>query len=143
MTALIRRHQNNWLPLFFNDFLKDDWKTGTNSNVPAVNVKETDTAYIVEVAAAGYTKEDFNVSLNDDNDLLITAEKKDEVKENDNVRYLRRGFSYSKYQHAMTLPDDVNKDAIDAKVEHGVLHITLPKLTESEIIKRQRQITVG
>jgi HSP20 family protein len=143
MTALIRRHQNNWLPLFFNDFFKDDWKVGTSSNVPAINVKETDTAYTVEVAAAGYTKDDFKVSLNDENDLLITVEKKEEVKEDDNVRYLRRGFSYSKVQHAMTLPDDVNRDKIDAKVENGVLYLTLPKLTENEIVKKQRLIDIG
>jgi HSP20 family protein len=144
MTALIRRHQNNWLPFFFNDFFKDDWKLGTNSNVPAINVKETDSAYTVEVAAAGFTKDDFNVSLDDDNDLQITVEKKNEVKEEeDNARYLRRGFSYSKFQHAMILPDDVNKDKIDAKVEHGVLYITLPKLTESETVKKQRQIAIG
>ncbi|MDR2385493.1 MAG: Hsp20/alpha crystallin family protein [Tannerella sp.] len=144
MTTLVRKHQNNWLPFFFNDFFKDDWKTGTNSSVPAINVKETDTAYTVEVAAAGFTKDDFSVSLDDDNDLLITVEKKNEVKEDENnVRYLRRGFSYSKFQHAMILPDDVNKDKIDAKVEHGVLYVILPKLTENEIIKKQRQISIG
>lgn len=144
MTALVRRHPNNWLPFYFNDFFKDDWKVGTSSNVPAVNVKETDTAYTVEVAAAGFTKDDFSVSLDDGNDLLITVEKKNETKEDEsNVRYLRRGFSYSKFQHAMTLPDDVNKDKIDAKVEHGVLHVILPKLTENEIVKKQRQITIG
>jgi HSP20 family protein len=143
MTTLVRRHQNNWLPLFFNDLFKDDWKVGTDSNVPAINVKETDTAYTVEVAAAGYTKEDFNVSLDDDNDLLITAEKKTEANEEENnVRYLRKGFSYSKFQQAMTLPDDVNKDKIDAKVEHGVLYVSLPKLTENEIVKKQRQIAI-
>jgi HSP20 family protein len=143
MTALIRRQQNNWLPFSLNDFFKDDWKLGTNSNVPAINVKETDSAYTVEVAAAGFTKDDFNVSLDDDNDLLITVEKKNEVKEEDNVRYLRRGFSYSKFQHAMILPEDVNRDKIDAKVEHGVLYVILPKLTESEIIKKQRQIAIN
>jgi HSP20 family protein len=143
MTALVRRQPNNWLPLFFNDIFKDDWKVGTTSTSPAINVKETETAYTVEVAAAGFTKDDFNVSLDDDNDLLIVVEKKTEMKEDEsNVRYLRRGFSYSKFQHAMTLPDDVNKDKIDAKVEHGVLQVTLPKLKEEEIVKKQRQITV-
>ena len=143
MTTVVRRHQNNWLPLFFNDFFKDDWRVGTTSSVPAINVKESENAYTVEVAAAGFTKDDFNVSLDDDNDLLITVEKKNEVKEDEsNVRYLRRGFSYSKFQHTMTLPDDVNKDKIDAKVEHGVLQITLPKLKEEEIVKKQRQIAI-
>jgi HSP20 family protein len=144
MTALVRRNQNSgWLPYLLNDFLKDDWKVGTNSSAPAVNVKETDTAYLVEIAAAGFTKDDFNVSLDDDNDLLVSVEKKNEVKEEDsNVRYLRRGFTCSKFQHAMTLPDDVNKDRIEAKVEHGILSITIPKLTESEIVKKQRTITV-
>jgi len=145
MTTVVRRNPNHgWLPFFFNDMFKDDWKVGTNSTVPAINVKETADAYSVEVAAAGMTKDDFSVNVDDDNDLVITMEKKNESKEeNKEARYLRREFSYSKFRQTLVLPDDVNKEKIDAKVEHGVLTINLPKLTDNDIQKKQRAITIG
>ena len=145
MATLMRRNQNQgWFPLFFNDFFKDDWKVGTSTNVPAINVKESEDAYIVEVAAAGMTKDDFTVHIDDDNDLVITMEKKNENEtENKAERYLRREFTYSKFRQTMVLPDSINKEKIDAKVEHGVLTVQLPKLTEQDIQKKQRAITVG
>ena len=145
MTTVTRRNQNQgWLPLFFNDFFKDDWKAGTSATVPAINVKETEQAYTVEVAAAGMTKDDFTVNIDDDNDLVIVLEKKSEIKDEDkDVRYLRREFSYTKFQQTMVLPDNVNKEKIEAKVEHGVLSVRLPKLSEKDILKRQRSISIG
>jgi HSP20 family protein len=145
MTTLVRRNQNQgWLPLFFNDFFKDDWRLGTSATVPAINVKETDDAYCVEVAAAGMTKDDFNVNIDDDNDLVITVEKKNETKdENKDARYLRREFSYSKFQQTLVLPENVNKEKIEAKVEHGILYVNLPKFTENEIQKKQRSIEIN
>ena len=145
MTQLMRRNQNQgWLPLFFNDFFKDDWKAGTSTTVPAINVKEAENAFTVEVAAAGMTKDDFMVHIDDDNDLVISMEKKNEsTDENRESRYLRREFTYSKFRQTMVLPENVNKEKIEAKVEHGVLTIHLPKLTEKDIQKKQRSIAVG
>jgi len=145
MTTLVRRNQNQgWLPLFFNDFFKDNRIPEASSSIPAVNVKETEKAYLVEVAAAGMTKDDFVVNIDEDNDLVITMEKKTETKEGDNeARYLRREFSYSKFQRTMVLPENVNKESVEAKVENGVLVINLPKLSEKEIQKKQRVIAVS
>jgi HSP20 family protein len=144
MTSVIRRNQHQeWLPLFFNDFFKDDWKVGTSATVPAINVKESEHAFTVEVAAAGMTKDDFTVQIDDDNDLVISMEKKTEQNENQDARYLRREFTYSKFRQTMVLPDNVNKEKIEAKVEHGILTVQLPKYTEKEIQKKQRSITVG
>ena len=71
-------------------------------------------------------------------------EKKEEKKdENQETRYLRREFSYSKFQQTMILPDNVNKDKISAKVQHGVLSIDVPKLSEVEIKKAQRLIEIA
>ncbi len=143
MKTLVRRDQN-WLPFFFNDFLKDDWKTDENYKIPAVNIKEDEAAYRIEVAAVGMSKKDFNISLGEENELVITAEKKNEKKEEDKeMRYLRHDFSYSKFKQAFTLPDNVNKDKIDATVEDGMLFINLPKLSEKEMLKAQRLITVN
>jgi len=148
MNAMISRHlnrnnQNNWLPSVFDDFFDDDWMKQANATAPAINVKESKSDYTIEVAAPGMTKEDFNVSIDEDNDLVISMEKKNEKKEgNEDTLYLRREFSYTKFQQAMLLPDDVDKEKIDAKVENGVLYLTLPKLAVEAQKSPKRLISV-
>lgn len=132
----VRRNQN-WLPSIFNDFFDNDWMEKANATAPAINVFETEKEYKVELAAPGMTKDDFNVHIDEDNNLVITMEKKNESKEEDKKegRYLRREFSYSKFQQTMILPEDVDKEQIAAHVENGVLNIELPKYTEQEKAK--------
>ena len=136
--------RNNWMPEVFNDFFDTDFMTRTKATAPAINVKETEKDYTVEVAAPGMTKDDFNIHLSEDNELVITMEKKNESKEEDkeNKKYLRREFSYSKFQQTMILPDNVDKEKIAAQVENGVLTIDLPKLSEEEIKKPERTIEI-
>ena len=134
---------NNWIPTVFNDLFDTEFMPKANCTAPAINVKESDNAYTVELAAPGMKKEDFNVHINDEGNLIIKMEQKQEHKEEDkSVRYLRREFSYSKYEQTLILPDDVKKDAISAKVEHGVLTVELPKVVE-EKVKVSRQIEIG
>ncbi len=123
----VRRTQN-WLPDIFNDFFDNTWMEKANATAPAINIRETETNYEVEIAAPGMTKEDFNIKIDNNNQLVVSMEKKEEHEDGKKEgRYLRREFSYSKFQQALILPDDVEKDKIEAKVEHGVLTITLPK----------------
>lgn len=141
----IRKYNNqNWLPSIFNDFFDNDWMVKANATAPAINVIENKKDYKVEVAAPGMTKDDFNIHLGDDNELVITMEKKNESKEEDkeNKKYLRREFSYSKFQQAFVLPDDVEKDKISANVSDGVLTIELPKSTPEEKAKVNRVIEI-
>lgn len=134
---------NSWIPAVFNDLFDADFMPKVNATAPAINVKENDQAYTVEVAAPGMKKEDFNVHINDEGNLIIKMEQKSEKKEEDkSVRYLRREFSYTKYEQTLILPDDVEKDKIAAKVENGVLTVELPKL-EQQQVKVSRQIEVG
>ena len=134
---------NSWIPTVFNDLFDTDFLPKVNATAPAINVKESDKAYTVELAAPGMRKEDFNVHINDEGNLVVKLESKQEVKDEDkNTRYLRREFSYSKYEQTLILPDDVKKDAISAKVEHGVLTVELPKIAE-EKVKLARQIEIG
>ena len=138
----VRRSQN-WLPSIFNEFLDNDWMVKANATAPAINVIETEKAYKVELAAPGMTKEDFNVRIDEENNLVISMEKKTENKEEKkDGRYLRREFSYSKFQQTMILPENVDKDHISAQVENGVLNIELPKLSEEEVKKPDRTIEV-
>ena len=137
------RRNAAWLPSVFNDLFDTDFMPKANATAPAINVKETDKAYTVELAAPGMTKEDFNVHINDEGNLIIKMEKKNETKEEDkSARYLRREFSYTKYEQTLILPDDVQKNDIAAKVEHGVLTVSLPKVVE-EKVKVSRQIEIG
>ena len=143
----VRRTQN-WLPSIFTDFFDNDWMVKANATAPAINVFETEKEYKVELAAPGMTKEDFNVHIDEENNLVISMEKKTENKEESNKdekkegRYLRREFSYSKFQQTMILPDDVDKEKISAQVENGVLNINLPKFTEQEKEKTKKFIDV-
>lgn len=140
-----RKYNNqNWLPSMFNDFFDNDWMLKANATAPAINVIESDNDYKVEVAAPGMTKEDFNIHLSEDNELVISMEKKSENKEEDktNRKYLRREFSYSKFQQALILPDDVEKERISANVSDGVLTIELPKRTPEEKQKANRVIEI-
>lgn len=138
----VRRSQN-WLPSIFNDFFDNEWMVKANATAPAINVIETEKAYKVELAAPGMTKEDFNVRIDEENNLVISMEKKTENKEEKkDGRYLRCEFSYSKFQQTMILPENVDKDHISAQVENGVLNIELPKLSEEEVKKPDRTIEV-
>ena len=134
--------RNTWMPDVFNDFFDNDFMTRANATAPAINVKESDTAYTVELAAPGLKKEDFNVNIDRDGNLHIRMESKAEKKDEDKKsHYLRREFSYSKFEQTLLLPDDVNKDGIEAKVNDGVLTVNLPK-TEKKEDKTLKQIEV-
>lgn len=115
-----------------------------NATAPAINVFETEKEYKVELAAPGMTKDDFNVHIDEDNNLVISMEKKTDNKEEDKKegRYLRREFSYTKFQQTMILPDNVDKEKIAAHVENGVLNIDLPKYTEEAKEKSKKVIDI-
>ena len=137
------RHYNNWIPSVFNDLFDTDFMPRTSATAPAINVKESDKCYTVEVAAPGMQKEDFNVHINDEGNLIIKMEHKSEQKEEDKTtRYLRREFSYSKFAQTLILPDDVKKEDISAHVDNGVLTVLLPKVQKEETTV-SRQITIG
>lgn len=130
-------------PSLIDELLKPDWLGGMqnfNANVPAVNIKETDTSFGIELAAPGKTKEDFNIEI-DHNVLTISSEEKSE-KEANQGKYTRKEFNYSSFRRAFTLPETVNTDSINATYENGVLHVALPKKEEA-LPKPKRLIEIG
>ena len=136
----------------FDDFFNTDFMPRANSTAPAVNVKETDKSYTMELAAPGIKKEYCRVAINDEGNLTIAIENKQEHKHEDkHHHYLRREFfaskatkverSYSNYEQNYVLPDDVVKDQISAKVEDGILTITMPKTEPKEKVTKAIEVS--
>jgi len=124
------------LPSFLDSFLSIDWLdwnesnfSTTNSTLPAVNIKETDESFMIEMAAPGLTKDNFKVHL-DRNRLVISSELRDEKNESDE-KYSRREFSYQSFQRSFAIPEGtIDGDKISAKYNNGILMITIPKRAE-------------
>jgi HSP20 family protein len=132
--ALIRN--SNW-PTFrgslLSDFFDDDRFSSPwlrNSNLPAVNVKETDKAFEVEVAAPGYDKKDFNISI--DNGLLVLSAERRQEKESKDDNYTRREFGYESFSRAFNLPANTSEEDISAKYEEGILRLSISKKSQPE-----------
>ena len=131
LTSLMKN--NGWFPTMFDDFFNTDFMPRANSTAPAVNVKESEKAYTMEVAAPGIKKEFCRVGINAEGNLTVAIENKAEHKHEDtHHHYLRREFSHSNYEQSYTLPDDVAKDEISAKVEDGILTVTMPKVEQKK-----------
>lgn len=140
LAMTLARLSNDWFPTFpslVNRFFEGDlmdWNNenfaGSNSTLPAVNVKENDNEYLIEVAAPGLKRSDFKVNY-DNGRLTISSEKRVEHEEKDGEKVTRREFSYQSFQRSFTIPETtVAVDKIAAKYEDGILHITLPKREE-------------
>lgn len=116
--------------LLTNDFFRDDkW-------MPSMNIKENDENFEIELAAPGFNKKDFEITI--ENEILhISAEKKVE-KEERKEDFTRKEFSYTSFTRSLTLPDNVNdEDKINAKYKNGILKLTLAKLHEDEITHKR------
>ena len=148
MMPIRKYHHSNWLPVMFDDFFDNEWMKRANATAPAINVIENESEYTVELAAPGMTKEDFKVHVDEEGNLVISMEKKEEKKEEKedgkkcNCRYLRREFSYSKFQQTLILPEDVDKGKINATMNHGVLCITLPRVEPENKPKTTQMIEI-
>lgn len=132
-----------FFPSLFNDFFNDSFLMPQfHSTSPAINVSEDDKAYQVEIAAPGMTKEDFKISLSGD-DIVISMEKKlDNEDENKDKKYIRREFSYSKFEQRLMLPDNVERSKISARMTDGVLNIDIPKMAPQEKVPECHSIEI-
>lgn len=143
--TLVKRNNSYGLPTIFDEFFKPDFFGGMqnlSANLPAVNIKETDENFFLELASPGLKKEDFNLEL-DNNILTIWSEVKNESTDTDeNGKYSRREFSYSSFKRSFTLPESVDESQINATYDAGVLKVMLPKKEEA-LPKAKRMIEIG
>lgn len=149
MRTLARQNGNllSSLPSLLEDFLGNDWADSTLGNrtygatLPAVNVRETNDDFVLEVAAPGMKREDFKVEL--DNNVLTISSQREEKQDQQNEDYTRKEFSYQYFQRNFSLPENkVEGDKISARYVDGILHITVPKREEAKV-KPVRQIKIG
>jgi HSP20 family protein len=139
---LVKTNSNFAFPSLLDEIFRPDWNGGiqsSNYTLPAVNIKENDVNFKLEVYAPGFAKEDFNLELSQKT-LTVSCEKQLE-KEVNNEQYSRKEFSATAFKRTFNLPETVNIEAIQAKYENGVLNISLPKREES-LPKPKRMIEI-
>lgn len=133
---------------FFNDFFDNRPLEKVGSSSPAVNVIENDKEYVVEVAAPGMCKDDFKVHINKQGNLVIDMERtsecgcKDKEKDKKDCKYLRKEFSYTRFSQTMILPDNAEKENIEANVNNGILYVRIPKAAKEKVEDEKREIVV-
>jgi HSP20 family protein len=124
------------MPSVFDDFFKswnewfEDGVFGPKMNVPAVNITEEKDEYQVTLAAPGLKKEDFKIDV--DGNMLTISSEKEETKDEKDKKFTRKEYSYSSFSRSFTLPDEINREKIDAKYEEGILKISLPRREDSK-----------
>jgi len=125
----VQKNLNSFFDEFFNE-LPAFGKTVNNLFTPAANIIETADAYHVELNVPGRNKEDFSITV-DKGLLTISYEKKEETK-NEDLKVVRKEFSFQSFKRSFSLDDKINAEAIQAKYENGLLKLLLPKLTEEK-----------
>ena len=126
------------LPVFFDDFFKpwNEWFDTSGSifgralTVPPVNITENKDQYMVSLAVPGMKKDDFKIDV--EGNMLTISSEKEESKEEKDKKFTRKEYSYSSFSRSFTLPEEVNKEKIEAKYEEGVLKLMLPRKEEAK-----------
>jgi HSP20 family protein len=139
----IVKRNNVLFPTLMNEFFKPDWFGGLENyqaTLPAVNIKESETGFELELAIPGKRKEDFNVEIDHDVLTISLEEKSKEEKKEEN--YTRREFSFDAFKRSFTLPETVDSDKIKASYKDGILSFSLPKKEEA-LPKPKRLIEIG
>lgn len=130
--------EQEWFPTNFRQMLDNFWNVDKffdddfvkGNFMPAVNVKDNDKEYLVEVAAPGMTKDDFDIRI-ENGMLCISAERKEEKEEEDD-NYTRREFAFRSFQRSFLLPENVNEENIKANYKDGILYLKMQKKTLKE-----------
>jgi len=121
----------NMIEDVFNRGISDIVGSDFAVNVPSVNISENPDSFVMELAAPGLDKGDFNISL-DHNKLTVSVEKKSEKEAGEEGKWTRKEFNYASFKRSFHLSDSVDAEKIEATYENGILVLTLPKKEESK-----------
>ncbi len=142
MLPMITRR--SYKPLTLSDFFNEDFFPTFNRNsgsLPAVNIREDEKAFYLELAVPGMNKKDLRIEVKDDV-LTISSEHKEE-KQEESEGYRRKEFSFSSFCRSFYLPEDVNGEKIGATYKDGILNVEIPKLEEEKKKERIREINIS
>ena len=141
---LVTRNNRELMPSLFNELL--NWGNGFMPEeriaTPKMNISETDKAYEMELCVPGLKKEDLSISIDTENQLVVEMTKENKKEETEERKWLRREFSSTQFKQVFTLPENVKREQISAKVENGILTVELPKFTEDEKKALAQKITI-
>lgn len=147
MSTKTLSRRSELFPSVIDDFFKpwNEWfgnsgRWGRELNIPAVNVVENDNEFTLSVAAPGLKKSDFNIDM--EGNMLTVSTEKEESKEEKDARYTRKEYNYSSFSRSFTLPEEVNKEKVEAKYEDGVLKLILPKKEDAKKLLASKHIAV-
>lgn len=146
---LLTTNSQNVMPSLFNELLNwNNWNTPADERLatPKMNISEGKNDYLLELCVPGLSKEDLNLSIDSENNLVIEMVKKPGAQEEkpgaDDRRFLRHEFSSLQFKQLLSLPENVKKEQISARVENGILRIVLPKFTEEEKLAMAKHIEI-
>lgn len=145
---LLKSNNQSIMPTLFNELLNwNNWISPDEEQraTPKMNISEGKSDYLLEVCVPGLSKEDLNLSIDSENNLVIEMVKKSdtqEAKADDERRYLRHEFNALQFKQLLSLPENVKKEQISARVENGILRILLPKFTEEEKLAMAKHIEI-
>lgn len=141
---LVTRNNRELMPSLFNELL--NWGNGFMPEervaTPKMNISETDKSYEMELCVPGLKKEDLSISIDTENQLVVEMTKENKKEEKEGRKWLRREFSSTQFKQVFTLPENVKREQISAKVENGILTVELPKFTEDEKKALAQKITI-
>lgn len=140
--TLIKRN-NPFMPVsnFFDDFFADDLDLFKKmQTVPSVNILERAEDFMIELAAPGFKKDDFDIDL--DNNVLTVSSEKNEKELNENEKYTKKEFSFGSFKRVFTLPDTADVDKINADYADGILKVSIGKKPEAQV-QPKRKININ
>jgi HSP20 family protein len=142
-TMLPTISKRTFSPFYMSNLFDDDFfpvLSSRTSSMPAVNIKENEKSFTLELAVPGIDKKDLKIETNEDV-LTISSETKNEVEDNKDG-YKRKEFSYTSFCRSFYIPENVNRDEIGASYKDGILTVELPK-QEEEKSKISRQVKIS
>ncbi len=142
MLPMITRR--SYKPFTFQDFFNEDMfptLSRPSTSLPAVNIREDDKAFYLDLAVPGMDKKDLRIEVKDDV-LTVSSEHKEERQEEQDG-YKRKEFSYNSFCRSFYLPEDVNSEKIGANYKDGILNVEIPKLDEDKKKEKVREVKIS